>query len=92
MNSQIASSLIGKHVTLITTPSNQPVTPESTAILFSGVVAGIDACMIILRLQDGTRGLYYEDKIIGYVENKVIGPSSDIDNSKRMENAKENLP
>ena len=72
MNCDILLEFVGKHVTLVTPITNQPITPEAIVSLFSGHLENFDDEFILLELIDGTHGAYPRHQILGIIENKVL--------------------
>lgn len=78
MKEETLTRWVGKHVTLVTQPTNQPICPEAIVEIFSGILHDVSPGGIILKYPDGTQGIFAVDKLVGIVENLSLPPGPDL--------------
>ena len=66
--------LIGSHVTIIVPQTNLDYAEGNIANVFSGWLEEVDSNQVVLKLLDGTTGIFNKKYIVGMVENEVLQP------------------
>ncbi len=87
----LSRKLIGRHITLVTLGTNQPICESSITEIFSGILEDVTGEELRIRLSDGTSAVYNRNLVVGLVENKMIGSPS-IDSSKEIPNEEGSPP
>lgn len=65
---------VGKPITIITPITNQPITPDSSVNLFTGILEQYDKEAFAVRLLDGTLGTFFRGpSLIALIENEIVG-------------------